>query len=177
MHSESMILIFGTNCVGKSTVGSEIARRLPMCSFIEVDELRYKIVSGLVAYSGGTHPREAPEEYERQCWMGVECAIRMAQVHIEHGFSVVIEGLENDCMPGTGWIEENLTEFRVVTVALVCDFPTLEARWADREGLPTSKQLAPSYEAYSSKRHLFDCFIDTGKLSAEQAAEAVISQL
>ena len=70
MSAPSLILLFGTNCTGKSTIGAEIAGRLPKCSFIEIDELRYKVVGGLVAYSAGKHPREDPEEYERQCWMG-----------------------------------------------------------------------------------------------------------
>ena len=88
----------------------------------------------------------------------MKSGVAIARVHGEHGFSCVIEGLEDECEPGTGWIEEHLDGLQVLTVALVCDLPTLEARWADREGLPTPKQLAPSYESYSRRRDRFDCF-------------------
>ena len=169
----SLILIFGTNCVGKSTVGTEIARRLPRCSFIEVDELRYKVVGGLVAYSDGTRPERAPEEYERQCWMGVESAVAIARVHQKYGFSCVMEGLEDECEPDSRWIEEHLTEFNVVTVGLVCDLPTVEARWRAREGLPPPKHLPGRMESVTTKRDRFDYFLDTGTLSVEHAAEAV----
>ncbi len=97
-----IILLFGPSGAGKSTLARLLAGRLPRCACIEVDTLRYMIVGGLVAGSGGTPPSQAPVEYQRQCWLGVANAVRLAQGFAVEGFSSVIEGLENDCRPGTG---------------------------------------------------------------------------
>ena len=72
-----IILLFGPSGAGKSTLGRLLAGRLARCAFIEVDTLRYMIVGGLVAHSGGICPSLAPEEYQRQCWLGVGNAVRL----------------------------------------------------------------------------------------------------
>ncbi len=56
-----VLLLFGANCTGKSTIGRLVAGRLPRCAFIEVDALRYLVVGGLVAYSAGIPPSQAPD--------------------------------------------------------------------------------------------------------------------
>ena len=58
-----IILLFGPSGAGKSTLARLLAGRLPRCACIEVDTLRYMIVGGLVAGSGGTPPSQAPVEY------------------------------------------------------------------------------------------------------------------
>ena len=78
------------------------------------------IVGGLVAHSAGTPPSQAPIEYQRQCWLGVANAVRLAQGFATEGFSSVIEGLENDCRPGTGWIEERSLGTPFERTAVVC---------------------------------------------------------
>jgi hypothetical protein len=115
-----IMLLFGTSGTGKSTLARLLAQRLPQCAFIEMDALRYMIGGGLVACSGGTPPGQAPEEYKRQCWLGVANAVRLAKGFAAEGFSSVIEGLENDCHPGTGWIERTFPGYSVCSMAPVC---------------------------------------------------------
>ena len=56
-------MVFGVSGSGKSTFRKAIAGQLPKCAFIEVDELRYKVIGDLVAYSAGKHPDTDLEEY------------------------------------------------------------------------------------------------------------------
>ena len=107
-HEATAILLFGPGCAGKSTIGRALAHRLPRCAFIEVDELRYKVAGGLVALSAGKHPDEDPEEYARQSALGDRNAVALCHGFGEDGFSSVVEGLDDDRQPGTGWIEAQL---------------------------------------------------------------------
>ena len=109
-----IILLYGSSGTGKSTLGRLLAGLMPRCAFIEVDTLRYMIVGGLVAESGGISPSKAPEEYHRQCWLGVGNAVGLAERFANEGFSSVIEGLEDDCRPGTGWIERSFLDIPFV---------------------------------------------------------------
>ena len=169
-----IILLYGTNATGKSTLGRTIASLLPRCAFIEIDELRYKVVGGLVAYSAGKHPNTDPDEYRRQCWMGVENAVRLAEGFSEHGFSSVIEGLDDECRPGTGWIEMHLGRYQVLTVALLCRADILSQRWQERGwGSSLPDRVFEELRWYRDHRTLFDCTLDTTTDLPEQGAESV----
>jgi energy-coupling factor transporter ATP-binding protein EcfA2 len=167
-----IILLFGPNCAGKSTLGRLLAGRLPKCAFIEVDVLRYMVVGGLVAHSGGKSPSEAPEDYERQCWLGVANAVRLAQGFATEGFSSVIEGLENECRPGTGWIERTFSGYSACSVALVCAETVLSERRRQR-GWDNilSPEAAEELQWYRENSSLFDCVVDTTEHSPEENIE------
>jgi energy-coupling factor transporter ATP-binding protein EcfA2 len=167
-----IILLFGPSGTGKSTLARLLAGRLPRCAFIEVDTLRYMIVGGLVAHSGGTPPSEAPEEYQRQCWLGVANAVRLAERFAADGFSSVIEGLDDECRPGTGWIERSFPGYSVCSVAVVCAEAVLSERWGQRGWRSDlSPQAIEELRWYRENRSLFACLVDTTEHSPEENAE------
>lgn len=167
-----IILLFGPSGTGKSSLARLLAGRMPRCACIEVDTLRYMIVGGLVAGSGGTPPSQAPEEYRRQCWLGVANAVRLAQGFATEGFSSVIEGLENDCRPGTGWIERTFPGYSVCSVALVCAETVLSERWRQRGwDSHLSPEVAEELRWYRENSALFACVLDTTRRSLEENVE------
>ena len=169
-----IILVFGPRGTGESTLARLLAGRLPRCAFIEVDTLRYMIVGGLVANSGGTPPSQAPEEYRRQCWLGMANAVRLAEQFATAGFSSVIEGLEDGCRPGTGWIERSFPGHSVCSVAVVCAEAVLSERWGQRGwGSHLSPQVTAELRWYRENSSLFACLVDTTEHSPEDNAEVL----
>jgi energy-coupling factor transporter ATP-binding protein EcfA2 len=164
-----IILLFGASGTGKSTLARLLAGRLPRCACIEVDTLRYMIVGGLVASSGGTPPGHAQEEYHRQCWLGVANAVRLAQGFATEHFSSVIEGLEDDCRPGTGWIERTFPGYSVCSVAVVCAEAVLSQRWRQRGwDNDLSPEVTEALRWYRANSSLFTCIVDTTEHSPER---------
>jgi chloramphenicol 3-O-phosphotransferase len=173
-----IILLFGPSAAGKSTVARMMAGRMPRCAHIEVDVLRYMVVGGLVAYSAGTPPWQAPQEYARQCRLGVENAVSLARNLARDSFSSVIEGLEDDCRPGSGWAQKALAGHRCLSVALVCDESTMTQRRRQRgagDDLPPA--LLTEIRWYRENAALFDCTVDTSDGDAGGAAAAVMAPL
>jgi len=157
-----IVLLFGPNCTGKSTVGKDLAGMLPRCAFIEVDVLRYMVVGGLVAYSAGVHPTQQPDEYKRQCRLAVGNAVRLAHGFAEYGFSSVIEGLEDECRPGDEWAERNFPAFTVANVAMTCDEIELTKRWTERGwGNRLPEVVRDSLQWYRDNASRFDIVVDT----------------
>jgi chloramphenicol 3-O-phosphotransferase len=168
------ILLFGPSGAGKTTTGRLLAGCFPRCAFIEVDVLRYMVVGGLVAYSGGTHPGQAPEEYLRQCWLGVGNAARLTQGFAAGGFSSVIEGLEDDCRPGSGWAARAFGGLPVFHVALYCGEEELARRWQARgwgDHLP--QRALDELRWYREYQAAFDCAVDTTGSTPEESAQAI----
>jgi energy-coupling factor transporter ATP-binding protein EcfA2 len=167
-----IILLFGSSGTGKSTLARLLARRLPRCACIEVDTLHYMVGGGLVAHSGGTPPDQAPEEYRRQCWLAVANAVRLAEGFATEGFSSAIEGLENDCRPGTGWIERTFAAYSVRAVAVVCEEAVLSERWRQRGwDNRLSPEVVDELRWYRENSSLFACVVDTTEHSPEQNVE------
>jgi energy-coupling factor transporter ATP-binding protein EcfA2 len=167
-----IVLLFGPSATGKSTLARLLAGRLSRCASIEVDTLHYMVVGGLVAHSGGTPPDQAPEEYRRQCWLAVANAVRLAEGFATEGFSSVIEGLENDCRPGTGWIERTFPGYSVCSVAVVCAEAVLSERWRQRGwDSRLSPEVLHELLWYRANSSLFACLVDTTEHSPERNVE------
>jgi hypothetical protein len=136
------LLLFGPTGAGKSSVGVALADAMEACAHIEVDLLRYMVRSGLVAWSRGASPVDEPEEYARQCELGYRNAVTLCREFNAAGFSTVVEGLGDPCLPETGWIEREFGEARAVSVALYCRRDELQRRLAQREGWPRTLRAA-----------------------------------
>lgn len=158
----TVFLVFGVNAVGKSSFSRKLAGRLPRCAFIEVDELRYKVVGGLVAYSSGMHPDRAPAEYSSQCEMADRNAILLARGFAEYGFSSVIDGLEEKYARRKSSLSLQLPLARLITVGLFCDPRTLCDRRAQRGWLPDlPDQIEQKLTWYRTNGGRFDYVVDT----------------
>ena len=169
----AVYLLFGPSAAGKSTVGHALAHLLPRAAYIEVDELRYKVAGGLVAWSGGTHPRDDPAEYARQCRLGDRNAAALAREFSADGFSSVIDGLDEARIPGSGWIEQAFEGLQVQTTLLLVDEAHLPERWA-RDGDRHPDLLPLSYKSrewFAHRIDRFDFVLDTTGLEAREAAQ------
>jgi hypothetical protein len=179
LRAPAIILVFGANCTGKSSLGRALAGRLERCAFIEIDELRYKVVGGLVAYSGRDKPWDHPEEYERQARLALRNAVRLARGFAAEGFSSVLDGLERECGPGSGWAESRFHNLDVFHIAVACDEATLTDRWnlGDWPDDTLFKSVLEELTWYRSNGALFDGLVDTTAIDPESAADAITSQL
>lgn len=158
----TVFLVFGINAVGKSSFSRALAEHLPRCAFIEVDELRYKVVGGLVAYSGGMHPDRAPEEYILQYEMASRNAVLLAKGFAEYGFSSIVDGLEEKYARRKLWLASQIPSARLITVGLYCDLHTLQGRRAQRgwlSDLPDGIEHKLTW--YRMNHGGFDCVVNT----------------
>jgi hypothetical protein len=167
----TIILVFGVNAVGKSSLSRDLAGRLPRCAFVEVDELRYKVQGGLVAYSKGISPDRAPAEYSLQSEMACKNAVLLASGFADHGFSSVIDGLDERYLRRKTWLMIQLPSARLIQVGVFCDPSTLLGRRVGRgwpEGLPDG--IEEKLNWYRENRGGFDYVIDTSITSVDLLA-------
>jgi chloramphenicol 3-O-phosphotransferase len=166
-----LILLFGISASGKTTLARALAQRMHRSAVIEVDQLRYMIVGGLVASSAGIQPAQAPEEYQRQCALGVEQAVLLARNFATHGFASIIEGLEDDCEPGYGWQERTFPDRLVVSILVSCTDEVLRRRWRERSwGDVPAGTLQRRYDLLAQPSR-FDHVVDTSHDSPETIAQ------
>ena len=87
-----IVFITGMSGSGKSTVGRLLAGRFDKCLFVQVDEVREKVVSGYARPEDGEFGEEAVEQF-RLARTAVSC---MARLYADQGFVVVIDDV---CAP------------------------------------------------------------------------------
>lgn len=178
-RAPTVFLLFGGNGSGKSEVGRALAAELERCAFIEVDELRYMIVGGLVAWSRGASPLKHPAEYSQQCALGERNAVALCHHFAGDGFSSVVEGLGEECRPDTSWILDHFESLPVRTAALVCEDEVLSERLSDRgwNGDGFLRAAVDESEWYRKNRALFDCLLDTTATDPASAARRLCEAL
>lgn len=167
------ILLFGPNCAGKSTVGREVARRIALCAFIEVDELRYMVQGGLIAASGGRPPGEDVVGYARQCRLAVENAVRLANGFASAGFSSVIEGLDDEDRPPSEWLPRVIPG-PIANVALVCGEAALTGRLCERGWRAAIGHTLEVDCWYRDHAGDFDGVINTGDCPPDVCADRIL---
>jgi cytidylate kinase len=167
-----VILIFGPNAVGKSSVGRELAGRMKRAAYVESDLLRYFVAGGLVAWSAGLKPKSHPEEYRHQLAMSTKGAALLACNFGAFGFDCVIEGLDPTEWKGTGWAEEHLVGHDVIYIAVVCNPDVVIKRLQERDG--TTRDVN-EYIEWKKTANLpasgFDYVLDTSTMSIRECVE------
>lgn len=171
-----VVTLFGTHAVGKSTLGAALGDALPCAALLSTDDLRYQMRGGLVAWSRGTSPDREPAAYRTQCLVGVELALAMTRCYLARGITVLIEALEDECIPGGPWAEWAWAGLRPLHLLLWCEEPVLAARWRER-----GRDLQPA--DLDHQRHLlaqagaFDAVVDTGSAGATALAAALAERI
>ena len=110
-----IIFITGMAGSGKSTVGRLVARHFPKCLFIQVDELREKMVKGYARPEGGVFSEEVIGQFQ----MARSTAIYMAHLYANQGVDVVIDDV---CVP-PNFVEQYAALFEIPEVHRVLLYP------------------------------------------------------
>jgi len=176
-HDPIVLLIFGHNCAGKSTVGSMLAAELPFSAFIEVDELHRKIRNGRVAWSGGASPLELPDEYRRQRKLAEDNAVRLALAFLEAGFNCVIDNLTEAFASDATWAAQAFHGCPAFRLQLCCDDTTLEERLRLRHGSSYRSDLAKSAKPLGPHSESFDWIVDTSNQNPRSVAASIVASL
>ena len=111
----NIIFITGMAGAGKSTVGRLVARHFPKCLFIQVDELREKMVKGYAIPEDGIFTEEVIQQFQ----MARSTAIYMARLYAGHGVNVVIDDV---CVP-PNFVEQYAALFEIPEVHRVLLYP------------------------------------------------------
>ena len=111
----NIIFITGMAGAGKSTVGRLVARHFPKCLFIQVDELREKMVTGYAIPENGVFTEEVMQQFQ----MARSTAIYMAGLYANQGVDVVIDDV---CAP-PNFVEQYARLFEIPEVQRVLLYP------------------------------------------------------
>lgn len=173
-RSPCVWLIAGVNAAGKSFFSRTIATAMQRSSYIEIDELRYKVVGGLVAHRLGTSPDRAPEQFVAQAEMAWRGAIALAQVHLSFGFSVVVDGVPELHVVQRHQLAKELPRCEIRGIGLYCSPGVLERRRAGRgwtSTLPPGTVEKLSW--YSRNGGGFDAVADSGTSTVDDYLKLV----
>jgi predicted kinase len=111
----NIIFITGMAGAGKSTVGRLVARHFPKCLFIQVDELREKMVKGYARPEDGIFTEEVMQQFQ----MARSTAIYMARLYVDRGVNVVIDDV---CVP-SNFVEQYAALFEIPEVQRILLYP------------------------------------------------------
>src|ERR1044071_277394 len=169
----NIIFITGMAGSGKSTVGYFVARHFPKGLFIQVDELRGKIVNGYARPQNGIFTEEVIQQFQ----MARSAAIYMAQLYAKQGVDVVIDDV---CAP-PNFIEQYAALFQIPEVHCVLLYPTAAIvieRIKQRGGpLEHIKYVPAVYSYLDSMPKDGWIVLDSSEWTIEQTVDEVLSSI
>ena len=87
-----IVFITGMSGSGKTTVGRRVAGRFDKCLFVQVDEVRERVVSGYARPENGEFGEGAVEQFR----LARAAVTHTARLYADQGFDVVIDDV---CVP------------------------------------------------------------------------------
>lgn len=169
----NIIFITGMAGSGKSTVGRLVARHFPKCLFIQVDELREKMVKGYARPEGGVFSEETMQQFQ----MARSTASYMARLYASQGVDVVIDDV---CAP-PNFIEQYAALFEIPEAHRVLLYPKASVvieRIKQRGGpLEHIKYVPTIYNYLDSMPKDGWIVLDSSEWTIEQTVNEVLSNI
>ena len=166
----NIIFITGMAGAGKSTVGRLVARRFPKSLFIQVDELREKMVNGYASPEGGVFTEEVIQQFQ----MARSTAVFMANLYVAQGVDVIIDDV---CVP-SNFAEQYAELFENPGVRRVLLYPEASVvieRIKQRGGPMEHIQYVPViYDILESMPKDGWIVLDSSEWTVEQTVQAVL---
>jgi predicted kinase len=159
-----VLVVTGAPGVGKSTVAREVAERLPVCAFVEADELHRMIISG------GEWPSAGSPQSLAQLELRTLQAATLAHNFSDMGIPTVIDEVLG--LPvQVRILEETLAGCNVAIVGLSATSETIARRDAGRQ-----RHTAHLYAGIERMiRHAVETtWIDTTRLSIDETVEELL---
>lgn len=170
----NIIFITGMAGSGKSTVGRLVAKHFAKSLFIEVDELRHKVVSGYAIPEG-----DFTQEVIQQFQMARSTATYMAQLYAGQGMHVVIDDV---CVP-SNFVDQYAALFEIPEVHRVLLFPKAQVvieRLKHRGGLWDDvliESVLPIYRYLETMPKDGWIVLDSSEWTIEQTVDEVLASL
>lgn len=168
-----IIFITGMAGAGKSTVGRQLARRFPKCLFIQVDELREKMVKGYATPEGGVFTEEVMKQFQ----MARSTAIYMARLYADQGVNVIIDDV---CVP-SNFADQYAVLFEIPEVQRVLLYPKASVvveRITHRGGPMEHINYVPMiYDFLDSMPKDGWIVLDSSEWTVEQTVNEVLSSI
>jgi|GEM_PF-1333422 len=169
----NIIFITGMAGSGKSTVGYLVANRFPKCLFIQVDELRGKMVQGYARPEDGVFTEEVIQQFQ----MARSTAIYMAHLYASQGVDVVLDDV---CAP-LNFVEQYEALFEIPEVHRVLLYPKASVvieRIKQRGGpLEHIKYVPAIYNYLDSMPKDGWIVLDSSEWTVEQTVKEVLSKI
>lgn len=158
---------------GKSSVARLVARYFQKSLYIQVDELREKMVKGYAIPENGVFTQEVVQQFQ----MARSTAAYMARLYASHGVDVVIDDV---CVP-SNFVEQYAALFEMPEVHRVLLYPKASAvieRIKQRGGPMEHIQYVPMiYDFLDAMPKDGWIVLDSSEWTVEQTARAVIETI
>jgi deoxyadenosine/deoxycytidine kinase len=169
----NIIFITGMAGSGKSTIGRLVAKHFPKCLFIQVDELREKMVKGYARPEDGIFTKEFIQQFQ----MARSTAIYMAKLYASQGVDIVIDDV---CVP-SNFVEQYASLFEIPEVHRVLLYPKasvvierIKQRGGPLEHIPYVPMIYNYLDTMSKDGWIV---LDSSEWTIEQTVNQVISSV